>query len=206
MKHKLLLLLCFISFIFGEGFNTGPQTTPPSFAANQRFLTYVEIGDVSAVENILQEQPEINVNVKVGEQGKTPLIIATEKGNEDMVQLLLKNGADPRIPSNGDVTPLQIAQQKDDEFIAGDIQEALKKYKSATSSTQIIYQSQNLVKKGVDILKQAHEKLEEALNNIVTEINALPINNDKKKELAINITNLMQESALVASAGYFAFN
>ena len=203
---KQLFLLFLITTLFGEGFNTGPQTNPPSFEANQRLLTYVEIGDVDAVQNILKEQPEININVKAGEQGKTPLIIAVEKGNENMVQLLLKHGADPRIPSAGDITPLQIAQQKDDTFIEGDLKEALTKYHDRASAIQLLDQAKNLVQKGVDVLTNARKNLEGALNSIIAEINALPINDAKKKELATNITNLMQESALIASAGYFAFN
>jgi len=55
-------------------------------------------------------------------------------------------------------------------------------------------------------LQQARGELQEALNSILVDINALPIDTVKKKELAHNIRKLAEDSALTASAGYFAFD
>jgi len=178
---------------------------------DRKFLDYVAASAASGgmsddLPNLLKNHPEININATTGESGKTALLIAVEKNNQDLVQLLLKYGADPRIPSAGNQTPLQIAEKKGESFIASDIKEALAKFKETKGAQQDLYQAEDKIQEAIKILKTARAKLQEALNAILSELNSLPIDNIKKKELAHNIRKLAEDSALTAVAGYFAFD
>lgn len=206
MKRFFIISLLNIALIHAEGFNVGPQTESPSYAENQRFLDYVATGNVEQVQTILQQNPSINVNVQADAQGKTPLIIATELGNEELVKLLLKYGADPRIASSGNITPLQVAEKNDDTFIAGDLKAALAKFQQKSGAIQMLADAQKNLENGINSLKKARLNLDEALNSILTDIDALSIPSIKKKELTENIRNLMNETAVTAMAGYFAFD
>ena len=55
-------------------------------------------GDI-VIANLL-ETPNINVNIR-NEEGKTPLFLAVETGNIDLVTTLLEAGADPNIKAKG---------------------------------------------------------------------------------------------------------
>jgi len=173
---------------------------------DRSFLDYVETGNVRQVINLLKEHPEVNINAKTGKGGKTALYAAVELGNEDLVQVLLKYGADPRIPTDGNQTPLQLAKKKDDTFIAADLEKVLAKFQQAKGATQDLYKAEDKIQDAIKILQQARGELQEALNSILVDINALPIDTVKKKELAHNIRKLAEDSALTASAGYFAFD
>ena len=206
MKLFFIISLLSITLIHAEGFNVGPQTESPSYSENQRFLDYVATGNVAQAQTILQQNPSINVNVQAGSGGKTPLIIATELGNEELVKLLLKYGADPRIASSGNITPLQVAEKNDNTFIAGDLKAALAKFQQKAGAVQMLSDAQQNLENGINSLKKARLQLDEALNSILADIDELPVSPIKKKELAENIKNLMNETALTAMAGYFAFD
>jgi len=66
--------------------------------------------------------------------------------------------------------------------------------------------AQQNLENGINSLKKARLQLDEALNSILADIDELPVSPIKKKELAENIKNLMNETALTAMAGYFAFD
>ena len=70
------------------------QTTPtaaPSASEVAEFDSAVRDGDTSIVSRLIKAKPEM-INAK-DENGKTPLTIATEKGDQAMADLLRRPGA-----------------------------------------------------------------------------------------------------------------
>lgn len=65
------------------------------------------VPNIFAIERILKTEPG-NVNTRFA-SGETPLTFAVTRGNQAVVGLLLKYGANPNINSNFDIPPLQIA-------------------------------------------------------------------------------------------------
>ncbi|KAK3090506.1 hypothetical protein FSP39_012367 [Pinctada imbricata] len=68
--------------------------------------------DVETMKKVLTECPSNTgniINTKVTGEGLTPLCWACKCGNIDMVQFLLSNGADPKLPSTDDSYPVHFA-------------------------------------------------------------------------------------------------
>lgn len=63
--------------------------------------------NIFAIERALNSNPE-TVNYRFA-SGETPLTFAVTRGNQAVIELLLKYGADPNIRSRFDIPPLQIA-------------------------------------------------------------------------------------------------
>lgn len=72
--------------------------------------------DLEAVFNYL-EQETYDVNAIAGENNTTPLLIAIQKGNANMVNILLEYGANPNQALKNGATPLIIAAQHGFESI-----------------------------------------------------------------------------------------
>jgi len=68
--------------------------------AYPRFLEAVESNDVKFAEVFLEFGGIVFIDLQENENedGKYPLAIAVEKGNVEMTRLLLKKGANPRLP------------------------------------------------------------------------------------------------------------
>ncbi|KIK70886.1 hypothetical protein GYMLUDRAFT_32961 [Collybiopsis luxurians FD-317 M1] len=73
-------------------------------------------GDVQKLENLISLHPEINLNA-LDEFGYTPLHLACDRGNADMVRLLLAKGVDISIKDPDELTPLELAQTAGHEQI-----------------------------------------------------------------------------------------
>lgn len=71
------------------------ETVLRKFLINS-LMDRVEDGDIQKVQLILNEYPSI-IDEKEDWSGNTPLLSATEFDDENMVKLLLDNGADPNI-------------------------------------------------------------------------------------------------------------
>ncbi len=76
-----------------------------------------KIGSEELLEIALTNKP--NLNFTTGEGGVSPLIMAVEKGYENIVKALLKAGADPNYtdPFEPDYTALKAAKEKGNEEI-----------------------------------------------------------------------------------------
>jgi ankyrin repeat protein len=62
----------------------------------EKLLSEIFAEDIEAVKNLL----ELGVNVNYTDtKGETPLLVAIETQNYDLVQLLLEHKADPNLPS-----------------------------------------------------------------------------------------------------------
>ena len=75
------------------GTNTIDSTQPLYYAAS--------FGLVPIVKAILDSDPEVDMNARGGRYGSTPLFVACWRRNYEVVEILLKHGADPRIPDSG---------------------------------------------------------------------------------------------------------
>lgn len=68
----------------------------------------VRRGDLDAVQRELIGHPDA-ANKRSPMLGVTPLHVACERGNSDIVNLLLQSGADPNAERESKLTPLQLA-------------------------------------------------------------------------------------------------
>ncbi|CAG9983116.1 unnamed protein product [Clonostachys byssicola] len=90
---------------------------------NQNGMTALHLAAQNGNENIVKQlllagdfektDPELsslisNVNV-LDDSSRTPLFLASERGNASVVDLLLNSGADCRLPDKRGITPLEIA-------------------------------------------------------------------------------------------------
>lgn len=89
----LILLLCVIAY--GKS------------SINDEFIEAVEDGDIYLVDKMLKNGADINYVDSNGEY--TALSVATASGNAELVEYLLKNGANPRGSNNYPNQPVYIA-------------------------------------------------------------------------------------------------
>ncbi len=81
----------------------------PTTLTNNDFFHAVETHDATTVEECIELGVEVN---RKNVQGITPLILAADRGYKDIVELLVKHGADANKTANADlnfVTPLKSA-------------------------------------------------------------------------------------------------
>lgn len=79
------------AFVVLAGCHHPPASTAvPSASDVAEFDSAVRDGDTSIISRLIQAKPEM-INAK-DESGKTPLTIATEKGDQEMADLLRRHG------------------------------------------------------------------------------------------------------------------
>jgi len=66
------------------------------------------IGEISELLN-----KGANINER-DDAGVTPLLYAVGLGRYDLVEFLVENGADPSLPDNSGLTPVEFAGQRND--------------------------------------------------------------------------------------------
>ena len=71
-------------------------------------IAATENGHFNIVKQLITKSSDININAK-NNKGQTALYLAASHGDEDLLQLLIKKGADPNISSNEGITPLLAA-------------------------------------------------------------------------------------------------
>lgn len=69
-------------------------------------VVIIILGYESIVRMLIQHEAKINIK---DNRGRTSLHYATESGHEDIVKLLMQNGADAKIRTPGE-TPMEMAQ------------------------------------------------------------------------------------------------
>ena len=74
-------------------------------------FSMIDHGDIESLESYLNS-PEVDLTVK-DSIGETPLHVAVENNNYQIVQLLLEHGADVNILDDYNDTPLHLASAKD---------------------------------------------------------------------------------------------
>ena len=88
-RFASMIALAALIVVFGCGQKATPAAAPSASDVTE-FDSAVRDGDTSIVSRLLKAKPEM-VNAK-DESGKTPVTIATEKSDTDMVNLLKKHG------------------------------------------------------------------------------------------------------------------
>jgi len=76
---------------------------------NKALLKAVKKGDLSKVQELVQEGADVNFKTRSGD---TPLHVAASNGHLEIFDFLLKNGADPTIFNKKKKTPIDIACEK----------------------------------------------------------------------------------------------
>jgi len=91
IRPKLFVSAASVALVLLGGCHHPPASSAPPAASDvAEFDSAVRDGDTSIVSRLIQAKPEM-VNAK-DESGKTPLTIATEKGDQDMANLLRRHG------------------------------------------------------------------------------------------------------------------
>ena len=75
--------------LFGCGKHAAPQATPTEIS---NFFDALQEGDAEIVSRLLNEKHYL-ANTK-NQNGETPLQVAKKKGNQELVDVLKKNGAE----------------------------------------------------------------------------------------------------------------
>jgi len=110
--------------------NAKDPDTPSNGGASQNvqaLFRVVRRGNLAWTYRLIAMGADVNVR---DETGRTPLMIATEKGYADMVQILIQHGANPKLVNNRDESALTIALMKGYTRIAESLEmaEASHKY------------------------------------------------------------------------------
>lgn len=74
----------------------------------ENILTIIRSNDYDSLKKLLQQNPDI-IDYTYGDLNRTLLHIACEVENEDMVELLLKSGADPNATDQYGKTPFHVS-------------------------------------------------------------------------------------------------
>jgi len=83
---------------------------PPSSAIDKSIHGLALSNDISGLTTLLEQCPETDLDA-VDEYGYTPLHLACDRGNIDMVRLLLKKGADHRVKDPDNLSPIELAKE-----------------------------------------------------------------------------------------------
>lgn len=92
--------------------NAKDKDTPSNAEAPQNVQTLFRVvgrGNLAWTYRLIAMGADVNVR---NDAGQTPLMIATEKGYADMVQVLLQHGASPKLMNNQGESALTIALMK----------------------------------------------------------------------------------------------
>lgn len=83
-----------------------------------KLIKFSEDGNFKEVRAILESLPiEINIDAQ-DDNGLTPLMCATRNGHLNVVQYLIKEGANPNIKNNEGKTALDLAEENRHEEVA----------------------------------------------------------------------------------------
>ncbi|XP_036385820.1 NF-kappa-B inhibitor-like protein 1 isoform X2 [Megalops cyprinoides] len=75
----------------------------------RRVLRYVEEGSLSKLRSYLRKHPDVDINFSEGKKQRGPLHLACALGDDAILRLLLKSGADPLQRDRKGNTPLHLA-------------------------------------------------------------------------------------------------
>jgi Ankyrin repeats (3 copies) len=90
-----------------------PHLSSKQVEAREPLYYAASFGLLPLVRSILTTQPDINIDARGGRFDSTPLFVALWHGNLQVVELLLKHGADPRpVDSSTGFTPLSFARER----------------------------------------------------------------------------------------------
>ncbi|EGG23750.1 hypothetical protein DFA_05885 [Cavenderia fasciculata] len=142
-----------VDYLLGEAHDDGVRLDPNSLITGM--VGACQYNHPQIVRRIV-DRGSLNVNIELDQEGATPLYVATETANEDVVTVLLSLDADPNIKRGG-YSCLMVATQ----FAKFGIMTRLLKAKAKVNdrapdgATALLIAAQNGIIKAVDMLMQA---------------------------------------------------
>ncbi len=118
---SVLLMTFLVTGVNGQKRKATPRRTPRRTTAGQSahagsIFDALSSGDVEQAKAMLKKNPAL-ANAK-DESGQTPLHIAVQMDDVDLVELLLENTKDVNVPDEEGVTPMHLAAQSRQKDVA----------------------------------------------------------------------------------------
>jgi ankyrin repeat protein len=135
--------------------------------ANERGITplhkAVFISDKAMVESLLEYKPNVDLQTKDGRN--TPLMLAAEKGNANILKLLLDNGANKKLKNRKGNTALDVAKDNKCRALLEN-HDTINQKLLVAASEKNVSAVRNLIERGADI-NYANESGTTALHKAV---------------------------------------
>ena len=88
--------------------SAGLKIDPPSGRGPSALQSAAEVGNLELVKTLI-EDPDTDINYRNADSGRTPLMSAAQNGNAQIIEMLLRRGADMNTRDNEDQTALHFS-------------------------------------------------------------------------------------------------
>lgn len=168
-----------------------------AYASVDALIESVKKGDTAAVKSMLQKGESVN---NANSQGNTALHYAVATDNSEMVQLLMRNGADMDIKNTKGWSPLMIAEKKNVPNVYG-IMQKVKTAKTAAEQKNTIVIDKKASSKPIQIPAKEAALSAPIMSDFSDEVNI----GDEEIIYCLNFLGLQGEHKNMSSAAaYFA--
>lgn len=168
-------------------------TMTPKQAGDQELLVAIAIGDIARVAHLIAKGANANAQYK---SGNTALIYSADSGNEEMVKLLLKAGAEVDTQHNGSTALIAAAKKGHKEIVKMLLDADANANRRDSNGDTALILAAGFGTQG-EVSYFGHKQIGEHTIERYTEIVSLILN---KANIDLNIQNKYGETALMLAA------